>query len=84
MQLILMPKGNPKPVITPEFEAAKIKPIGDLPDEPLGEKPLAVRVGKSIYESVSTLSQKDRINWLRRVITEAAERELMIPPDKSA
>lgn len=72
-----MPKGNPNPVLTPEFLAQRIQPIGDMPDEPLGEKPLAVRVGRSIYESVSALSQRDRINWLRRVITEAAQRELM-------
>jgi hypothetical protein len=72
-----MPKGNPNPVLTSEFLAQRIQPIGDMPNEPLGEKPLAVRVGKSIYESVSTLNQRDRINWLRRIITEAAQRELM-------
>jgi hypothetical protein len=67
-----MPKGNPNPVLTPEFLTQRIQPIGDMPDEPL-----AVRVGRSVCESVSTLSQRDRINWLRRVITEAAQRELM-------
>jgi hypothetical protein len=74
---IAMPKGNPNPVLTPESLAQRIQPIGDMPDEPLGEKPLAARVGKSIYESVATLSQCDRINWLRRIITETAQRELM-------
>ncbi|MGB8698507.1 MAG: hypothetical protein WCD18_03745 [Thermosynechococcaceae cyanobacterium] len=72
-----MPKGNPSPVLTPEFLARRIQPIGDMPDEPLGDKPLAVRVGRSVYESVAALNQRDRINWLRRVITEAAQRELM-------
>jgi hypothetical protein len=72
-----MSKGNPSPVLTKEFLKQRIKPIGDMPNEPLGEKPLAVRVGKSVYESVSSLDQRDRINWLRRVITDAAKRELM-------
>ncbi len=68
---------NPSPVQTKEFLARKIKPIGDMPDEPLGEKPLAVRVGTSVYEAVSKLPQRDRINWMRKVLTEAAQRELM-------
>jgi hypothetical protein len=72
-----MSKGNPNPLLTKEFLEQRIKPIGDMPNEPLGEKPLAVRVGKSVYESVSSLNQRDRINWLRRVITDAAKRELM-------
>jgi hypothetical protein len=72
-----MPKGNPSPVQTKEFKSHKFRPVSDLPDEPLSSKPLAVKVGESIHNIVVSLPQRDRINWLRRVITEAAQRELM-------
>jgi hypothetical protein len=71
-----MPKGNPSPVQTKEFKSYKFRPVSDLPDEPLSSKPLAVKVGESIHNIVVS-PQRDRINWLRRVITEAAQRELM-------
>jgi hypothetical protein len=72
-----MPRGNPSPVQTKEFKAHKFIPLSDLPDEPLSSKPLAIKVGESIHNMVVSLPQRDRINWLRRVITEAAQRELM-------
>lgn len=63
--------------MTDEFLAQIRQPIGEMPDEPLGKKPLSVKVGKSVYDAVTQMSQRDRITWLRRVITEAAQRELM-------
>ena len=72
-----MPKGNPKPVMTKEFIDQQIKPVGEMPDEPLGEKPLAVRVGKSVYDAVTALPRAERITWLRKTIADAAKRELM-------
>ncbi|NJM66242.1 MAG: hypothetical protein HC851_11580 [Acaryochloris sp. RU_4_1] len=72
-----MAKGNRKPVQTPEFKAKQFKPVSDLPDEKLAPKPLAVKVGGSVYQAVVGLPQKEKINWLRRVITEAARQELM-------
>jgi hypothetical protein len=85
-----MPKGNPNPVITPEFLASQIK-RSDSTTEPLASKQAQVRLPLSVDAAISALG-KQKTAWLRRVITEAAERELMgsdlepaiadSPPDK--
>lgn len=69
-----MPKGNPNPVIPPEFKEKQFK-RSDGTTEPLAEKILAVRVSVEVDEVVRSLPQKAA--WLRRIITEAAQRELM-------
>ncbi|NEZ60349.1 hypothetical protein [Adonisia turfae] len=71
-----MSKGNPHPTLTQEFIAAQFKPVSDLPQEKLAKQPLAVKVPESVYLSVMKLPQKIRIEWLRRVICEAAHSEL--------
>ncbi len=69
--------GNPNPKISEKF-LKLTRPIAPIPgNEPLASKPVAVRIGVSVYESVNRLSKSDRVGWLRRVITEAAQRELM-------
>lgn len=60
----------------PAFVEQMFKPLSDLPDEPLAKQPLAVKVGVSIDNWVRRKSQKDRINWLRTVITQAALDEM--------
>ncbi|KGF71713.1 hypothetical protein DO97_16220 [Neosynechococcus sphagnicola sy1] len=70
-----MPKGNPKPIITPEFEANKIKRSDDTTD-PLAQQQLQVRVGQDVDNAIRKLGNQ-KTEWLRRVITEAAKRELM-------
>lgn len=52
-------------------------------DEPLSKQVVGVRLPESIHALVQTLP--DRTEWLRRVITEAAQRELMgdAPTDKT-
>lgn len=72
-----MPRGTPKELLPKEFIEQQIKPVGEMPDEPLGEKPLAVRVGKSVYDAVTALPRAERITWLRQTIADAAKRELM-------
>jgi hypothetical protein len=69
-----MPKGNPNPVITPEFKARQFK-RSDGTVEPLSKKTVFVRLPESIDTVVQILP--NRSAWLRRVITEAAQRELM-------
>jgi hypothetical protein len=69
-----MPKGNPNPVRTPEFQAKQFK-RSDRTTEPLADKILAVRVPIEIDARIRDLP--DKTAWLRRVIVEAAERELM-------
>jgi hypothetical protein len=69
-----MPKGNPNPIITPEFEANQFK-RGDNTTEPLSNKLTCVRLTRSVEASLKRLPNKSV--WLRKVITEAAQRELM-------
>ena len=44
-------------------------------DEPLSKQVIGVRLPESVYEAVHNLP--NRTEWLRRVISEAAQRELM-------
>ncbi|MEM9214677.1 MAG: hypothetical protein AAGD25_10055 [Cyanobacteria bacterium P01_F01_bin.150] len=67
---------NPHPVQTTEFKTKQFKPISELPDEPLAKQPLAVKVPQSIDAWVRSKSQKERIEWLRGVITDAALKEM--------
>jgi hypothetical protein len=69
-----MAKGNPNPVITPEFEQNQFK-RGDNSTEPLAEKLLCVRLTQSVDGAVRSLPNMS--SWVRRVITEAAQRELI-------
>jgi hypothetical protein len=69
-----MPKGNPNPVITPEFKARQFK-RGDDSIEPMAKKNIQLRLTESIDNAVRSLP--NRSAWLRRVITEAAQRELI-------
>jgi hypothetical protein len=59
---------------SPEFKAKQFK-SKDGTTEPLAEKILAVRVSVGVDQAVRSLP--DRATWLRRVISEAAQRELM-------
>jgi len=68
---------NPNPRQTEEFKKHWFKPVGEAPPEKLERTPVAVTVGKSIYAAIQSLDRPDRITWLRRVITEAAKRELL-------
>ena len=65
---------NPNPVQTEEFKTYNFKPISD---EPLSNRVQGIRLPKRIDVLVESLSGYERAAWLRRVITEAAERELM-------
>jgi hypothetical protein len=68
-----MPKGN-RGEKTPEFLAHINKPQDGYSGE-LSKNPLAVVVPIEVDAAVRSLPQKSA--WLRRVITEAAARELM-------
>jgi hypothetical protein len=69
-----MAKGNPNPVITAEFEQNQFK-RADETTEPLAEKLLCVRLTQSVDEAVRSLPNMSV--WVRKVITEAAQRELI-------
>jgi hypothetical protein len=69
-----MPKGNPNPVIIPEFKAQQFKPQGEV-NSPLSNKAIGIKLPVEIDEAVRSLPHKAL--WLRHVISEAAKRELM-------
>jgi hypothetical protein len=69
-----MPKGNPSPVQTPEFKVYRYKRADDT-GEPLAVRQVQVKLPVSVDAVVQALP--NRSAWLRRVITEAAQRELM-------
>ncbi len=67
---------NPRPIITKEFIEKQFKPISDLPSEKLAKKAVAVKLPESVDAKIRALPQKQRIEWIRRVLTEAALTEL--------
>jgi hypothetical protein len=69
--------GNPKPKI----ENLRPTPRGDETTEPLAHAGLMTRVPIPIDALVRSLP--NRSAWLRRVITEAAQRELMKDGEQS-
>ncbi|MDS3860094.1 hypothetical protein RIF25_04655 [Thermosynechococcaceae cyanobacterium BACA0444] len=69
-------KGNPNPVQTPEFKAKQFKAFGEV-SQPLSSRVLGVKLPIDIDKAVFNLPPKERVPWVRRVIAEAAQRELM-------
>lgn len=69
-----MPRGNPNPVQTDELKAMQFVRDDDS-SEPLSKTLTCVRLTQSVHEAIQGLPSKS--GWLRRVITEAAHRELM-------
>jgi hypothetical protein len=69
--LLLMP--NPRPKQTEAFKAKQFAVKGD---EPLA-KTRGVRLPQSIDALIEQMPSDERSQWLRRVIVEAAKRELM-------
>jgi hypothetical protein len=56
-------------------------PRGDNSSDPLADNPVQVRLSKSVDAAVRAVP--NRSEWLRRVISEAAQRELMADQDAS-
>lgn len=73
-----MAKGNPSPVQTEEFKAKQFKPVGEIPGNyPLAKKVTGVRLPIDVHDAIRALPEKERVIWLRRVICDAANRELI-------
>jgi|GEM_PF-896041 len=66
---------NPKPRQTEEFKAKRFQQLGENYGE-LADKNTCVRLPKAEHEAISALG-KGKTPWLRRVLVEAARRELM-------
>jgi hypothetical protein len=72
------PGGNPNPIQTAEFLAQQFPAAADIPEGvELADKPLCVKLPVDIDAYVRSLPHRSQ--WIRRVIVEAAKREL--PPD---
>lgn len=69
-----MPKGNPNPKITKEFLENQFKRQDDS-TAPMADRNIQLRLTADIDAVVRQLP--NRSGWLRRVITEAVQRELM-------
>ncbi len=67
---------NPNPKITKGFIEKQFKPVSDLPREKLAKQSLAVKLPQSIDQKIRAMPQKERIEWLRRVLIDAANKEL--------
>jgi hypothetical protein len=64
---------NPNPVQTPEFIAKKFPPATDVPPDVKLGRPISVSLPKEVDDYIRALP--NRSAWMRRVLTEAAQRE---------
>ncbi len=64
-----MARGNPNPKIDQIVEY-QFKRVGD---EPLSKKPLQFRIPQSQYEKLMKLSSSERLNLLRKWVSEGLE-----------
>lgn len=71
-----MPKGNPKPVQTHEFKQQQFHAYGEL-DAPLSKKVTGVKLTVDVHEALQKLSASERVNYLRKIITDAVRRDLI-------
>ena len=80
-----MAKGNPNPVQNEELKAKQFKRVDEV-DEPLAERATSVKLPISVDAVMRSSfgTPQEKAAWLRRVITEAARRELMNEPNDAA
>ncbi len=71
--------GNPNPPQTPKFIAGMIARTDNDPykDVPL-TKNLQIRIYQPVATALDQMDGKERVIWLRRIITEGAIRELNV------
>lgn len=68
---------NPHPTQTEEFKSKQFKAIGEVPEGvKLGKTPIAAKVPEDVEKLILALPKAERISWIRKVLTEAARREL--------
>ncbi|MDS3860620.1 hypothetical protein RIF25_07325 [Thermosynechococcaceae cyanobacterium BACA0444] len=57
-------------VQTPEFKAKQFKSFGEV-SQPLSSRVLGIKLPIDLDKAVFNLPPKERVPWVRRVITEA-------------
>lgn len=69
---------NPHPVQTEKFKAQKFKAVGEVPEGvKLGKTTIAAKVPEDVEKLILALPKAERISWIRRVLSEAARKELV-------
>ncbi|PHJ59576.1 hypothetical protein VF14_08870 [Nostoc linckia z18] len=68
---------NPKPLQTEGFLEQQFKGYTEEITEPLSKKVTGVKLPQSIHNALHALPQEERVKYLRRIICEAVERDLM-------
>jgi hypothetical protein len=69
-----MPKGNPNPVITPEFKAQQFKPQGEV-SGPLSNKAIGIKLPVEIDEVVRSLFVNST-RFHRSIMTKGSEESM--------
>ena len=72
---------NPNPIQNDQLKKSQYKAQGNIPSEPLDKKDTQVVLPVDVAEVVRKLPERSA--WLRRVITNAAKRDGLIPPPES-
>jgi hypothetical protein len=68
---------NPRPTQTEDFKAKQFKTVGEVPEGmKLGKIAIAAKVPQDVEKLILALPRAERITWIRRVLTEAARKEL--------
>lgn len=68
---------NLKPVQSKEFKQQQFKVYDEELTEPLSKKVTGVKLPQSIHDALHALPQEERVKYLRRIISEAVERDLI-------
>ncbi|WP_088895007.1 hypothetical protein [Leptolyngbya ohadii] len=72
-----MPRGNKNPVQTKEFKEKQFQAYGEVGEVPLSKKVTGVKLPEDIDAVIRSMPDKERVAWLRRVIVDAAQKELI-------
>jgi hypothetical protein len=71
---------KPSGRIPPDWENQERNELGQFGlkgDEPMSKKVTGVRLPVRVTDAINTLGKAEKSEWLRRILTEAAEKELL-------
>ncbi|RCJ20160.1 hypothetical protein A6S26_05410 [Nostoc sp. ATCC 43529] len=68
---------NPTPVQSQSFKEQQFKGYTEELTEPLAKKVTGLKLPQSVHDALHALPQEERVKYLRRIICEAVERDLM-------
>lgn len=73
---------NPNPIQTEELKAKQFKPYGKV-DVPLSKKNTQIKLPVDVTEALDKLPSRDRVIYLRKIISDAVRKDLLTPPRES-